>query len=670
MNISDFRAIVDSVVREDNQLERFEDYKSVYNFVASVCGKYTADVHGTLIGLIKRIAFDYFINGAETDPYLNILESLVDAMRGTQASPVRDYDEGQVVWVEIVRAVYSGRNHLHIFNRGGSDSFDSQLSDLAVAAKRLSDSGVAFNFINNEVYISVESHALINEKISRLSKCVGGRKLLDDLFQMLVPVYDSGLGRYLIYRSVTMGLHVVDPAYPWGYYMALGIQNIDSPGGADAESALSELVSFVRDLITVFEIQPYSVWEGVFVDESKYLQFLGRGVSYDGLVSFPQISGRHARSVIKALTLPFSLEGHESNGVKLSVARQVALALIDLSKQKSPSVVSVKSIVRKSGVRDDLVRLAMQVLTHPRGSANRELSFPPLNEKLDSNFKPAFKVEGGYYLLPRSLTALGAVNSLLNMISRPDGVFNNDLDNKLGQVLEAYIHECFRDKGVASVAGEFEATEGGDSGECDIVVEGENKIFLLEVKKKALTRRALSGVDYELLKDLSESLLKSHSQAMKAECQLKRKAGLKLKASNGDITEIELAGREVERISVSLHDFGSLQDRVTLQTILRVAMNVRFVANFPAAVSAVEKWRECVEDIIRYGRELGEFGTEHAVPFYNSSFMSVPQLLTLLEDCTSSSCFEHQVGLGRSITRGTRDFYKEYAANKAMHARR
>ena len=59
--------------------------------------------------------------------------------------------------------------------------------------------------------------------------------------------------------------------------------------------------------------------------------------------------------------------------------------------------------------------------------------------------------------------------------------------------------------------------------ECDVVIEDENNIVFIEIKKKALTSASRAGDDIKLIIDLSNSILDAHLQTGQHELFPKRK---------------------------------------------------------------------------------------------------------------------------------------------------
>lgn len=69
----------------------------------------------------------------------------------------------------------------------------------------------------------------------------------------------------------------------------------------------------------------------------------------------------------------------------------------------------------------------------------------------------------------------------------------------------------------------------------------------------------------------------------------------------------------------------------------------------------LEDWRETVAVLRGYVIE-----EQPDRPFSNSIFLSVPQILTLLERVEDADEFFNEVTRGRSVVYGLQDFYSEY----------
>jgi len=180
-------------------------------------------------------------------------------------------------------------------------------------------------------------------------------------------------------------------------------------------------------------------------------------------------------------------------------------------------------------------------------------------------------------------------------------------------------------------------------------------IFIFEVKKKGLTRNAMGGHGADLLVDLAQSLMKAHEQAYKAEMHLVKQGEITLKNKQAQEVTVVLDGREIEKASISLTDFGGLQSRSILQRILDTAIRIEVNADNERDNKRLEDWRKTVTALRDYVIE-----GKPERPFFNSIFLSVPQILTLLERIKNAHEFFDEITRGRSMVYGLQDFYSEY----------
>ncbi|MGV0954759.1 MAG: hypothetical protein ACOYBR_10635 [Fluviibacter sp.] len=184
--------------------------------------------------------------------------------------------------------------------------------------------------------------------------------------------------------------------------------------------------------------------------------------------------------------------------------------------------------------------------------------------------------------------------------------------------------------------------------------------FFFEVKKKALTRPARSGSDAHLLLDLAGSLLEAQAQAGWHEIRIKRNGALNL-VRDGQTRRLALDGREIERVALGMLDFGSFQDRIVLKQFLEATLNVNFGSSDPAYAKRFKAINDALQDIreqynIAYAGE-----TEVNQPFFNCWFMSIPQLLILLDEVHNGESFKDALWKCRHIVTGTSDLYYDIA---------
>ncbi|MCS6764874.1 MAG: hypothetical protein MO853_14235 [Candidatus Protistobacter heckmanni] len=95
------------------------------------------------------------------------------------------------------------------------------------------------------------------------------------------------------------------------------------------------------------------------------------------------------------------------------------------------------------------------------------------------------------------------------------------------------------------------------AGEFDLVFEDEGNIILVERKAKALTRGAMTGTQGDVLLDFAGGLFASQAQALRHERIFWSVDAIHF----CDGTRLELRDRRITRLTVTLLDHGTLQDR-------------------------------------------------------------------------------------------------------------
>jgi hypothetical protein len=112
--------------------------------------------------------------------------------------------------------------------------------------------------------------------------------------------------------------------------------------------------------------------------------------------------------------------------------------------------------------------------------------------------------------------------------------------------------------------------------ELDVADGNDKDLFLLECKKKPLTNKARAGNVLAAAVDLAQAFLMPLGQMNCHETQL-RAGGVKF--LDGRI--LQLDGRDIHRIAITMTDHGSMQDRMFLRAVLIGLWSARLTAHNP-----------------------------------------------------------------------------------------
>jgi Holliday junction resolvase-like predicted endonuclease len=277
---------------------------------------------------------------------------------------------------------------------------------------------------------------------------------------------------------------------------------------------------------------------------------------------------------------------------------------------------------------------------------------PNHNKEDGANFsqRPLLRyTEQSYHLLNRSFCSEAFLESIFTQLRSKVPNFDGDY---LGKGIERYVRQVLREHDIDSSSGDYWI--GKTRWECDIVVETNKTIIFIEVKKKPLTRKARAGSDVSVVMDLAQSLLDAQKQAGNHEVQL-RKAGYLDLLDGGNTHRIELKGRTIERIALSLTDFGSFHDRTFLEKFMNAVTQLKFGVYDKQYKNKFDDLNEVIASLQEQGRFLYPDNGEHQRPYFNCWFFSLPQLIIILDGISGPEAFRNALWAIRGITTGQGD---------------
>ena len=170
----------------------------------------------------------------------------------------------------------------------------------------------------------------------------------------------------------------------------------------------------------------------------------------------------------------------------------------------------------------------------------------------------------------------------------------------VGHGTERSVTALFRLFGIQPSVEGLKYNEGAetDAGECDLVFEDDDNILLIECKAKPLTRAAMSGESFAAVLDYAASVVASQVQALQHE-RLLRDHG-EILFDNGQCLKHE--GRKITRLSVTLLDHGSLQDRFLFVHLVKPLLRSKIIVEqgaqsnrYDALCGVLDRHREEME---------------------------------------------------------------------------
>jgi Holliday junction resolvase-like predicted endonuclease len=685
MDLQTFRQIIDGappgIAVCERDLRRLYDYVGLEHgsahtdravsdaLYARIRGCFTSghsSVWRACKSLRKDLIREHVLRGAPLDPYFEVLDHLQHAIR-TAGDP-RASIEGD--WDRAIRAAF---DHVQLHSWGVATREQAHARDFMVAraARALRDAGFAIRLEPGSLRLEETAETALIAAIEDLVATMGGINVARRIFATISPSYDADQQRYHVVPHVSTSGGGV-PQIPWGYLIQLAAKHAQGRAPYfNTDDQWRRLCGLSQAFAAVIDVQPYAPNFYGTMDATALMPYLQEMAVYDTLFRIPQTRPADIVRVARGMFDWLNTSAPTKAGWSIDQVLEIIGCLLDPARDvRGPIFVDEASIRRACpGVpREVATQILDEVLSHPPAGANRNFARPtdapvPENPDLkeaghDFFLRPLLRGSGRrFILLDRSVCAPACLEALLT----PLRLETKGLDDKVGLAVERFLKEEFASHGVPTGGGDYDC--GNEHGECDLVIEAPETVIFSEVKKKTLTRRAKAGSDAHLLLDLAGSLLAAQAQAGWHEVRLRRYGHLDLKR-DGNTTRLELNGREVERVAVSLFDFGSFQDRTLLKQFLEATLNASFT---PVAATLKKKFDEINEALVEIRKQVAALypgQRELKQPFFNCWFLSVPQLLVLLDGVTDGPGFRAALWSCRHVVTGSSDVYFDLSKMK------
>jgi hypothetical protein len=477
------------------------------------------------------------------------------------------------------------------------------------------------------------------------------------LFEVAPKVVRHDFDQFLFGRNHGDAWQMRDPTIPWSYLLNLMVQLPDTAVHADAGPAWDEAVPLSIDLVAALDVETYdSYWMMGSPAPHLLPGLLGEIGLHDHLLTMQQW--------LRVLT-PIVLH-HVFTDADDAVMRQkygwnvrdAALFCFTVLTECKP--VGTSLITRKQLGKTRLTAAQVEKLlgwfSHTPGNINVGYDSPTMARKADLMFNPLIVLSNNTYLVPCASAAGPAFYEALHRAVR-DAVGDDKTNGLLGGGVERVTAELLSRRGLPPTRENkvYRSPDGADSGECDLVLEDDTNIIFIECKAKTQTRGTMSGEAVDALVDYAASLLASQAQSLKHERVL---------VENGEIAfadgyVLKLNNRAVTRLTITLLDHGTLQDRVVFSQFAypMLSAKINYEPNHPRA-NTFDSVNEAIAALTQELIKSNDRGRDVWNSTMGAASLSVGQLAVLLNDAKTVSDLVRR--LRRHITYGTTNVLLEY----------
>ncbi len=623
-----------------------------------------------IFSLRDQLLLTHFVNSENLQPYLGILEIIIDAIQATGSNSDQSIQkivsfESRKNWIEAIKitrdiAVISPEkinSNLQCLQKRFKKQFI-----ISEQAKILQAQGCNVKLQNGKVLIEESQIRNIVNSIESDIKLLGGISTLTILFNIIKPKYCEEQGRYHLSASFNSLIEMDFPKIPVGYLLNLCVKFPTKKIQLEVKTS-SDIWNRIKQksiaLTSILDVQPYSQFSLFNHSSDTIIRFLQELALSDSLFCPPQLRSSDVSRILRGLFAWCSEDTEQKLGWTPDQAAIIVEKIFELTSGK-PNL----AIFRSAQIHDlipevskEIIDALLIVFSHNENSVN-SCFLLPRDIAITENyfqFKPLIKLEQDKYLLVNpSICSPAFYEAVVSELRKK---VDKQINDKLGREgVEIFIQNEFLQHGIEFKCGEYQVSKGKCL-EIDIVVETTDTLIFLEMKSKSLTRKSKDGNDLDLLVDLSKSLLESQIQLITHKLYIMQNETITLKG--GYICKLN--NRNIALVSISLLDFGSFQDRLFIQQFLNNMLFGEFDTSHNEIKQKVLALNEKISELKSLITKIGQLDPERPQdPFYNCWFLSVPQLLILLDNVNSNDNLKQELWRTRSVTTGSFDFYREY----------
>ncbi len=393
------------------------------------------------------------------------------------------------------------------------------------------------------------------------------------------------------------GMHVVRrtpghtktfPNIPVGFLMQLAVR---TPLNDRFEQPASEQIwevalSLAADIACCIDVEPYNPFQSLVFDSQALVASIRELAMFDHIFCLRQWPVEMVRPFLKAFLDFQSTDCFESQ-VGWWPEDLIALATSPACAAVEPSLFS-RADVLASGVRPAAVDPLLRDFAQP--DVNREYRSPINAKNASWMLRPLIAFEdrdlftaiSGPIAAPAFFTA--ATDALRERVDNASHVF--------GIQFEKAISRIFQEHGIHPTVLSKKYKLGKKTYECDLVVENEHRILLIETKLKGVQRSTMGGDDAGAVLDLLEGSVFALTQALRHERLLRTQGKITFK----DRSVLEARGREIHRIAVLPIDHGGTLDRLVLKFLMDRLLTLSFHFADPMLAERQRKAQKVLDD--------------------------------------------------------------------------
>ena len=613
----------------------------------------------TFTNFNEELIYHEIILNENSIPYLEIIKSFLDCNPKMERLPSFDDEK----WVDVI---VCAKNYLNFkpdedkLSKKNLKEHYLKEYNRSESIKYLLSKGCKIEIEKNNInFISGLDNVL--NKLDHMIEKFGGINLIIHLLNNVE--FNEDFQRFFFLKKTDILNQNELLEVPFGYLFNLALKHKKFKNFSKVvkyQKLLNEIVQLSSIIVNaVNNVQDYNVFTHIFPTVESFSDLVSNLVLYDSLFRIPQ---SNFDLELKLCQSYFSFEDNffeETIGFSLD---EFLIVLKDFNQTASRTGNRIMLRLSKKKEYPLPYGQYLKIMSH-QGNINEDYLLPNDYSSIDYFKKPLLKLNQTSFFIPSiPIISPNFYEVLAYSLRKPyNRKYGSDLDDLLGDKLEYLIGSLFDEYGITYISNcKYDKDYEGES---DFIIENDESIILIEVKKKPLVRKSKSGYNYWIFMDLFKSLAKSQVQANKLEYLLKKYGNVELELKNGSNYNLSLNGRVIKRISLTQLDYGSLYNPHFVKFFLYTLINgkyvlesddVKFHKEFDNIKKIIEEYEESYIQLDIPPEEFNYFAQS------NTYFLSLSQLYEVIKRSTDNNSFNENLPKNYMET-GTFDWFFEYS---------
>lgn len=483
---------------------------------------------------------------------------------------------------------------------------------------------------HGRIYMDQSIMEELQQELERKIAQIGGLAVLLWLFQNeFLSFYNKQLDHFFIVRPKRSGkdyLTLPKTAVPINYLIQLALKYVTPRIGAYTVpvAEVEIIIEIARDMMTVLHLSDAESMSDILVPAKEMPDYISDNAQYDSMCIPFQYAPDFCEWLVEKFYLPFAQEA------KLVSIKRAYLPVLRWCLKRPPlSFFKAEDIQHETGLGPKQVQDVLNICAQAAEDVNR--GFRSLVDDMTARNYPLIRLpDDTYFQLDSHLSGYAFCECIYRQIKSRVSNF----DRNLGIPLEVLIKNKLKERKIPFSYGHYADMEGKDR-DCDLILEGTDKILFVEIKKRPLPGKFQQGDSLEIFSALADGMVYGQVQALRHRVMLEQNGTLTLYTDSTHETpcaSLFLNGRRIYTISVCLPEYAFFTTAVIAQKVLCL-LNGHISATDLAQDRKLDKFNKLAGEFCAIASSSRD-DVELRVFLHNSAFRSLHQMWTVLKLCT------------------------------------